>query len=75
MMVCQNVGLEQPGEVVGRQRFVHFRWIFIDSFIDLLFRLAAVTGTIRILRGEGGVGGVGLDLIPLGKRKSENQAE
>ena len=25
--------------------------------IDQLFRLAAVTGTIRILRGEGGVGG------------------
>ena len=29
-------------------------WI---SIIDLLIRLAAETGTMRILRGEGGVGG------------------
>ena len=44
MMVCQNVGLAQPGEVVGRQRFVHFRWIFIDSL------LISFTRKIRLLQ-------------------------
>ena len=47
--------------------------------IDLLFRLAAVTGTIRILRGEGGVGGWVWTLFrlarknPKTKRNKENR--
>ena len=45
-------------------------WI---SIIDLLIRLAAETGTMRILRGEGGVGGVGLDLIPPGKKNPKSR--
>ena len=44
-------------------------WI---SIIDLLIRLAAETGTMRILRGEGGVG-VGLDLIPPGKKNPKSR--
>ena len=44
MIVCQNIGLEEPAEVVGRQRFVHFRWIFIDSL------LISFTRKIRLLQ-------------------------
>ena len=44
-------------------------WI---SIIDLLIRLAAETGTMRILRGEGGVE-VGLDLIPSGKKNPKSR--
>ena len=43
--------------------------------IDQLFRLAAVTGTIRILRGEGGVGGGGSGPYSAWQEKSEIQAE
>ena len=46
-------------------------WI---SIIDLLIRLAAETGTMRILRGEGGVGG-GSGPYSAWQEKSEIQAE
>ena len=45
-----------------------------DHSIDLLIRVAAETGTMRILRGEGGVGG-GSGPYSAWQEKSEIQAE